>query len=70
MECGDRVVVRIDIIGTDNETVRAGEVGMVVGHRGMIPVVSLDRPADGGRRRYVMWPVQAFQTARSNRGSK
>jgi hypothetical protein len=65
MEVGDRVTLNMTLLDAANLPAREGAAGMVVGHQGNKPIVSLD--ADPGR--VVVWEARAFRPIRK-KGTK
>lgn len=64
LDCGQRVAINFDLQDTEGGTVRKDEVGMVVGHLGDHPVVSLDHSTNSqGGMRIVVWTANAFRLA-------
>lgn len=61
LQVGDRVALNRTVLTTDNQPARENEVGIVIGHRGQTPIVSLDHRGSDEKLRVVEWEASAFR---------
>lgn len=63
IETGTRVALNFDVVDTENNPVKANEVGMVIGHMADLEVVELDHLRNYlGDPRVVIWAARAFRS--------